>query len=246
MSAINKTKEANAEKHRDLSDIGINALRSDERQKRRKRFEELKKEIKKYSVLGIDTDGKRKTDYTPEQFAIDIQQGIFEINSMINEIGSPFGGAGSTEWFAEARLGWSQIYGQVASMAETLLSCLDLKNQESNKYYSEDENSTLEKIHGTATMKDVYKILARKNPVTLTKNLIDEHLLNSSKMSLVRSFFTFYQVEYLPWAQFMHDLCWDKEQEYWAVTVYQPPAMPMGRQGEGLGDLANPNETQTY
>jgi len=246
-TAEGKTKQANEGKSHDLSDVGVFNLRSQERTKRRERFETLKKEIQKYSIMGLDPSGnKRRKDYKPEEFAFDIQQGIFAINSMINEIGAPFGGAGSVEWFAEARLGWQLIYGQMASMAETLFSLLELKDNDANLVKPDDEQEILILIKKANSLKDVAAALRKNNPLSYAKNLIDERLLNNSKMELVRAFFTFYQVEYIGWAQFMHDLCWDKEQEYWAVTIYQPPSMGMGRENANLGGLQDPNNNNEY
>ncbi len=248
MSAINKTKQASEEKHHDLEDIGVNALKSRQTEERLKKYAALKLKIRKYELLNVDENGARRKGIAPEDLAVNIQNGIFEINDMLNEIAAPFGAAGDTGWFAEARMGWQVIYTQTMDMAETLFSLLELKDAEANARNADDEDQIMTEIKESSTLKEIYKILAKKNPLTYLKDVVEQRILNSSKMSLVRSFYAFTLVEYKGWAQFMHDICWNKEatRTGWAVTVYQPPQMPMGRMGEDLGNMTDPNNSQTY
>jgi len=217
-------------------------------QERLNRYKQLKDIIKKYSILGYektqDGKSKRNVDAKPEELAMTIQEGIFEINNMVQEIGAPFGGAATSSWFAEASLGWQNIYAQLSSMAETLLSCLELKDAEANLIDPKEDEKILQLIKEKAgTMKELYRILQKRNPTSFVRNIVDERMLHNSKMSLVRSFFTFYQVEYVAWAQLMYNLCWSQEHTKieWAVTIYQPPQMPMGRTGEDLANMGDPN-----
>ncbi len=248
-------KTAPSKQDKNLEDVGISNLRSQAAQQRLTRYKELKDSLRKYNLLGRiedgDNKGKLNKDYTPEQFVLDMQQGIYEINDMLIEIGAPFGAAGDTAWFAEARLGWQQIYVQIASMADTLYSLLELKTDEANiPQEIKEDVDLLTQIKGASTIEEVYRITskAKRNPLQILRSELDKKMLAHSKMELVRSFFTFYQVEYLGWAQFMYDLCWNKEHTKleWAVTIYQPPSMFGQPNGQGLGELANPNEQQDY
>ncbi len=237
-----------------LEDVGLSNLRGQAARERLARYKELKDTIKKYSIFGYDKEGKKIVGYTAERYAYEIKQAIFEINYLISEIGAPFGGAGDTAWFAEARMGWRQIYSSMASFADTLESLLEIKNLESNIIDSENDVELLNQIKSeNTTMEEIIAIVdkvkrnRKVNPVAIARTLIERRQIERSKMEIVRSFFDFYNNEFLGWAQFMYDLCWDKEHTKleWAVTIYQPPSMPMGREPAGLGELGDPN-ANTY
>jgi hypothetical protein len=245
VSAFNKTKREQEGKHHDLEDVGISALKARQAQERLEKYSKLREGIKKFGMLSIDESGKRRKDISPEDLAVNIQNAIYQTNDMVNEVGAPFGGAGDTSWFAEARMGWQEIYTQCLDMSETLQSLLELKDAEANLQDPKDDEEALALIKASNNIKEILKIIAKRNPVTYIKSVIDQRMLNSSKMSLVRGFYAFTLVEFIGWAQLMHDLCWRREhtQIEWAVTIYQPPQMPMGREDQNLGGLSDPNQT---
>jgi hypothetical protein len=138
-------------KTKTLQDVGISSIKNETRNERLKEYEKARVTLKEYAHLSdkIILEGGKTKWLTPEEKIGKIIDGINEINDRLQTISFPYGGAGTTQWYAKAAVAWSTIYSYVLNGATACQDYLQTLNKKKTLDPARSKRDSVKKFYRT-------------------------------------------------------------------------------------------------
>ncbi len=159
-----------------LDKVGIKGLNIEEVTKRREAYKKLKtcmnelRRLKLTKTVSVPKlkDGKptdeteeKEVNLTAEEIINNIINGETEVNDMLMDIAIPWGGAASSDWYAEAMIAWDGIATDCLNIASGIRDFVFIKQEKTEKEPERSKMSMVKMHHNTFVQRDFLKYAQR-------------------------------------------------------------------------------------